>query len=134
MIFIFITFALSGVPDAPSPPSVSDITPSSMTLSWEPPATDGGSTVTGYIVEKRESPVGRWVPVNRAPIKETTFKVNDLSEDRKYEFRVSAENAAGVGKPSEVSLPRVAKSPYGNAHINFVYMNQVLRKLITSPM
>lgn len=91
-----------------------------MTLSWEPPASDGGSTVTGYIVEKRECPVGRWVPVNRAPIKETTFKVNDLSEDRKYEFRVSAENAAGVGKPSEVSLPRVAKSPYGNTHISIV--------------
>ena len=84
-----------------------------MSLSWEPPVSDGGSPVTGYIVEKKESPVGRWTRANRVPTKETHFKVSDLMEDQKYEFRVSAENAAGVGKPSEVSLPRMAKAPYG---------------------
>ncbi|XP_072180962.1 twitchin-like [Diadema setosum] len=100
------------IPDAPQPPSISDINASSMRLSWEPPASDGGSPITGYIIEKRESPVGRWMRVNRVPTKDTSIKVNDLTEDKKYEFRVSAENAAGVGRNSEASLPRVAKSPY----------------------
>ena len=33
---------------------VDNVTSSDMTLSWEAPADDGGSLVTGYYVEKRQ--------------------------------------------------------------------------------
>ena len=43
------------VPGAPGIPEVSDILADSMTVSWTPPTNDGGSPITGYTVEKRES-------------------------------------------------------------------------------
>lgn len=44
------------VVDKPSPPlgplDVSDITPETCSISWRPPADDGGSPITNYVVEK----------------------------------------------------------------------------------
>lgn len=101
------------VPDSPSRPEVLDVTPTSAVVSWMPPEFDGGSPVTGYTVEKREIGKDRWVKVNRAPTTETTLSVQDLYEGKEYEFRVKAENKAGVGEPSQPSKKVVAKLPYG---------------------
>jgi hypothetical protein len=39
--------------DAPDQPKVEKITKDSVTLSWKKPVNDGGSRITGYVVEKR---------------------------------------------------------------------------------
>lgn len=39
--------------DAPDQPKVEKITKDSVTLSWKKPTNDGGSRITGYIIEKR---------------------------------------------------------------------------------
>nr|XP_006823012.1 PREDICTED: titin-like [Saccoglossus kowalevskii] len=100
------------VPSAPGVPSILDVTSSTMAVTWTPPVQDGGAHVTGYIIEKRDVRTGRWTKAHRDVITDTTFTVKDLIEDSKYEFRVSAENAAGVGKPSEPSAVRIARPPY----------------------
>ncbi len=43
---------------------VTDIGKNNCTLTWRPPADDGGSRVTHYIVEKRDISKGKdyWVP------------------------------------------------------------------------
>ena len=42
-----------GVPSQPGIPQVTDITGTSCKLSWQAPSSDGGSPITGYVVERR---------------------------------------------------------------------------------
>uniref|UniRef100_A0A671S2E2 Titin n=1 Tax=Sinocyclocheilus anshuiensis TaxID=1608454 RepID=A0A671S2E2_9TELE len=63
-------------PSVPSTPEASEITKDSITLSWNAPESDGGAEI----------------------------KLTGLSEGHFYEFHVSAENEAGVGEFSDLSL------------------------------
>ena len=81
-----------------------------MTLTWSAPSSDGGSSVTDYIIEKKE-PYGKWSQV--AKTDDSSYKVTGLKEGQKYEFRVAAENKAGRGSFSEATVPTEAKEPYG---------------------
>lgn len=69
--------------------------------------------MTNYIVERREPDRDYWVKATRYPITDTTFTVQDLTPKHKYEFRVIAENKAGLGGASEASKSVIAKPPYG---------------------
>lgn len=88
-----------------------------MTVNWEEPEHDGGSPITGYWLERKETTGKRWTRVNRDPIKPMTlgvsYKVTGLIEGSEYQFRVSAINAAGVGPPSMPSDPAIARDPIG---------------------
>ncbi len=99
------------VPGAPEKPTISDITAESMTISWSPPESDGGSPITGYILEKRDITSKRWLKTSSDAITELTFKVTGLTKGSKYEFRVSAQNKAGTGKPSSPTDATEAKPP-----------------------
>lgn len=98
-------------PDASSAPVVEAIDKSSATLAWSPPASDGGSPVTGYHVEMKSPGSKEWTRVNPFPIRESGYVVPNLKEGQEYQFRVLAENEAGEGKPSRSSEPVVAKDP-----------------------
>ena len=82
-----------------------------MTLSWAPPDSDGGASIQGYVVERKEPYSSKWTPVGKTD--DTTFTVRGLKAGSQYEFRVAAENKAGVGAFSPSSPPTVAKEPYG---------------------
>ncbi|KAK7020187.1 hypothetical protein SK128_012536, partial [Halocaridina rubra] len=72
-------------------------------LHWETPETDGGTPISGYILEKSEGDGDLWVRVNLVPIKDTEYAVANLIGGREYRFRVSAENAVGMSDPSAPS-------------------------------
>lgn len=112
-----MNFFPSAVPGPPDKPTVSSITRDSMTVNWEEPEHDGGSPITGYWLERKETTGKRWTRVNRDPIKPMTlgvsYKVTGLIEGSEYQFRVSAINAAGVGPPSMPSDPALARDPIG---------------------
>ncbi|XP_033116214.1 twitchin-like [Anneissia japonica] len=98
-------------PGAPGTPVAKDTDKTAITISWTPPKSDGGSPITGYVVEKREAGASRWAPASRAPIRDTSFTVSKLTEGKEYEFRVKAQNKAGDGKPSETSAAITAAPP-----------------------
>uniref|UniRef100_A0A3Q2WIR1 Titin n=1 Tax=Haplochromis burtoni TaxID=8153 RepID=A0A3Q2WIR1_HAPBU len=87
-------------PGAPQDLEITNITRDSMTVCWNRPETSGGSDIVGYIVEKRDRAGVRWTKCNKRRVTDLRFRVTGLTEDHEYEFRISAENAAGVGQPS----------------------------------
>uniref|UniRef100_A0A8C1WIB8 Titin n=1 Tax=Cyprinus carpio TaxID=7962 RepID=A0A8C1WIB8_CYPCA len=91
-------------PSVPSTPEASEITKDSITLSWNAPESDGGAEIKCYHLEKRDKDGVRWTKCNRQKLTDLHFKVTGLSEGHFYEFRVSAENEAGVGEFSDLSL------------------------------
>ena len=82
-----------------------------------PPSDDGGSPITNYRIEMRTVGSYRWDIVNIEKVTTTSYTVNHLMEETDYEFRVSAENKAGVSQPSDAS--RSAKYGKCNSKCSF---------------
>lgn len=98
----------SGKPDPPQKLSVTSCTDSSVGLQWEHPEFDGGSRITGYIVEMRPTNRKTWTRVDNTQSLELT--VGQLSEDSEYAFRVAAQNAVGVGEFVQLQQSTSTKS------------------------
>jgi titin len=79
-------------------------------LKWEVPEDDGGSPITGYIVEKKEVSRRTWQEAGK--VTELTQQITKLQENNQYLFRVFAENINGVSEPVEIPEPVTAKNPF----------------------
>uniref|UniRef100_A0A8C1WCJ3 Titin n=1 Tax=Cyprinus carpio TaxID=7962 RepID=A0A8C1WCJ3_CYPCA len=107
-----VTVNVIGRPSPPEGPiEISSITSESCVLSWNPPEDDGGTDITNYIIEKRESGCTAWQLINSS-VKHTSFHVSHLTKYMQYTFRICAENRFGVSKPTE-SETIVAEHPFG---------------------
>jgi len=80
-----------------------------VSLSYKPPADDGGAQITNYVIEHREEGLAKWTRATKDTVNKTSYTVTGLTAAATYEFRVAAENKAGVGPPSEPSQPAAAK-------------------------
>lgn len=80
-----------------------------MELEWDPPKSDGGAPITGYVIEKKSKHAKEWAKA--AEFKEPVTKgvVMGLKENEEYQFRVRAVNKAGPGEPSDASTKVIAK-------------------------
>ena len=99
--------------DPPGPPKnvkANDVTKTSCTITWSEPEFDGGSPIKGYYVEKLSGT--RWIKVNKKPTTKMSMTIDDLIEGSDCEYRVCAENEAGIGKPSDTTGKFIAKDPY----------------------
>uniref|UniRef100_A0A8C7YLC2 Titin n=1 Tax=Oryzias sinensis TaxID=183150 RepID=A0A8C7YLC2_9TELE len=83
--------------DPPGTPEAIEITRNHVTLQWTKPQYDGGSLITGYLIERKKYPDTRWM---KKPVYDLRVKASHLREGCEYEYRVFAENAAGLSKPS----------------------------------
>ena len=99
------------VPGSPEKPTVSNVMKNSCTLTWNRPQSDGGAEIMGYIIERREKNSSRWHRVNHRLVSDTRLRVTDLKECSQQEFRVYAENRAGVGASSDSSEIVVLSDP-----------------------
>lgn len=85
----------------------------SVALSWQPPLDDGGSPIQSYIVDKLDVQRGGWVRAARVAGGVTACTLSGLNVGHDYNFRVYAENKAGVGQPLDLKTLIKAKSAFG---------------------
>lgn len=82
-------------------------------VKWDTPEDNGGTDITGYVLEKMDLDTGRWIPAGETGPHERTFTFPGLTPKKKYKFRVKAVNKEGESEPLEVEEAIVAKNPYG---------------------
>ena len=106
-----------GKPNAPGTPTV-NIDKGEASLSWAKPSSDGGSPITNYVIEMKEMGEVKWSQVTMGEkVTKTSYTVQALRSDTDYEFRVFAQNKAGLSQPSKSSgLVR-----YGKQRILYLY-------------
>ena len=126
LVYVQVSYYCNFVLDVPASPinlQAGEVTKSSVTLTWEAPEHDGGAPIVGYIVERSKAGGNRWLKAHKKPVTDTVYTVTDLVENAEYDFRVVAENEAGIGKPCQPLGPVKAKDAYSMLyHIQkFVY-------------
>lgn len=98
-----------------------DVTHEGMTLTWLAPEDNGGSSVSGYIIERKEARSDRWLRINKNYVTMTRYRSSGLIEGLEYEHRITAVNSRGSGKPSESSAVAVAMDPIGKCCKRFSF-------------
>ena len=91
---------------APGPPRALDVRSVSNTLmlSWDPPAADGGSAVTGYRVQWKSGAQAYNDTDRQDEPTDPRYVIVDLTEGTEYRVQVAAANAAGAGAALERSV------------------------------
>ena len=93
----------------------------SVTLEWEAPVDDGGSDLTGYLIEKRDARKSRWSFVHKVEPATTQYEVPGLVTGRQYVFRVRPMNKIGLGDALEGQEPVTVQTPYSKLQI-YLYL------------
>ncbi|XP_047246912.1 roundabout homolog 1 isoform X1 [Girardinichthys multiradiatus] len=90
------------IPSAPSKPEVTDVTRTSITLSWKPNL-NSGATPTSYIIEAFSHASGSSWQTLAEHVKTESFVLKGLKPSAVYLFLVRAANAYGLSDPSPIS-------------------------------
>ncbi|XP_050422468.1 uncharacterized protein LOC126834526 isoform X2 [Adelges cooleyi] len=98
-----------GPPTAPGKPFLAVPStaqePDVITVRWKPPTYDGGSRITGYLVEHRRTTSPHWVKATPSKVQQNQLTLGGLEPGWRYQFRVKAANSLGQSTPSVVSDP-----------------------------
>ena len=95
-------------------PKIVDVDETSVSLKWSPPKDDGGSDIYNYVIEYRYEGAYKWLRANDEHVGDTSFTVKNLKTDSAYEFQIAAENKAGVGPYSGVTMPVKVEEKIGD--------------------
>uniref|UniRef100_A0A3B4YIC6 Roundabout homolog 2-like n=1 Tax=Seriola lalandi dorsalis TaxID=1841481 RepID=A0A3B4YIC6_SERLL len=100
----FMSHNATALPGPPSKPEVTNVTKSSISLSWEP-GPEAGSPVSSYVIEAFGQSVSNSWQTVADHVKTTEYTVKDLRPNTVYLFIIRAVNAQGLGDPSPMSEP-----------------------------
>lgn len=98
--------ATAGKPGTPEP---EDWSANHVELKWTEPTSDGGSPITGYIIEMKDKYSPMWEKALETTTPHPKAIINGLIEGNEYQFRVIPVNAAGPGQASDSSKVFTAK-------------------------
>ncbi|EJW75441.1 hypothetical protein WUBG_13651, partial [Wuchereria bancrofti] len=103
------------VPGAPENAHITDIGSCSAKVHWDAPSDNGGSAITGYIVEKKEESRRVYHRVAQVASEQMDYYMDDLKMNTSYMIRIAAMNKYGTGEYLEcisfkTSLPFEAPS------------------------
>jgi titin len=84
-----------------------------VTLNWNPPASNGGSAITDFLIQYSTNEGSSWTAFNDGVAAVTSTKVTGLTNGTPYVFRVAAVNDAGVSAWSTASLATAPKAVPG---------------------
>uniref|UniRef100_A0A182JEU5 Uncharacterized protein n=1 Tax=Anopheles atroparvus TaxID=41427 RepID=A0A182JEU5_ANOAO len=109
----------STFPGPPGKPQVTELTDSSITISWVRSSQVGASSLLGYVVEMfARNQTDGWQRV-ASRLHENTYTQTGLSAGETYYFLVRAENSHGISLPSQLSEPiLLGMSDSGSAGID----------------
>lgn len=106
--------SLPAVPERPEDLIITAVTKDSISVAWRPPKYDGGAEVTEYILESRMVGRDSFVRVGGEDKRmDRKFTLTGLKDGSSHEFRVSAVNQVGRGKPSFATKPVQCKDELG---------------------
>lgn len=119
---IYFLYFSTAVPERPEDLGVTAVTKDSISLAWRPPKYDGGAEVTSYVLEVRQIGKDHFTCVGTDnKLMDRRFIHEGLKEGATYEFRVSAVNQIGQGKPSFSTKPITCKDELGK--LQTIYVN-----------
>ncbi len=96
------------VPSAPSSP-VANSGNAQASLSWTAPTNNGGSAITGYVIQHKASS-DPWPGTSTTVNNVTTGIITSLTNGIQYDFRINATNIAGTGISSGTAQATPAAS------------------------
>ena len=83
-----------------------------LTVTWQPPADDGGSPVTGYLVQWKDTGEEFSDTQRRATVTNPRHQIPNLDNGSTYTVQVRAVNLTGTGPPaSETGVPLTVPGP-----------------------
>lgn len=127
----------------------------SATLAWEPPENDGGNEIRGYNLERKETNSLLWTQITKVYsnllllikflfiiliyiyafsslqnlVKRREYFDTGLIEGLEYQFRIQANNTAGLGPFCTPTSPAVARDPCG-IYTRSIYLFRILQTCI----
>lgn len=101
-MFIHHNFSFKDPPGPPKDLHHVDVDKTEVSLVWNKPDRDGGSPITGYLVEYQEEGAQDWIKFKT--VKNLECVVTGLQQGKTYRFRVKAENIIGLGLP-DTTIP-----------------------------
>ncbi len=92
--------------------------PTTITLAWDAPTSDGGERITGYTIRARGPSDGTWITIqSNTGSTATTFEHTGLRPASAYRYQVAAINSVGAGQwsfeASTTTYPEAPGAPVG---------------------
>lgn len=123
-VFHVVNECSTAVPERPEDLHITAVKKDRISVAWRPPKFDGGSEITGYVLEARLIGKDNFTRISEDKLMERKFTYEGLKDGSSYEFRVSAVNAVGQGKASFSTKPVTCKDELGKYY--FILQTSVI--------